>query len=164
MALQDIKVNGVKVGRVTGTPDIVGLRSAKGEAGNLRIHDQADVDLVIEDVDLKRVKMAPALGIELSTATITGATLVLTYAEDLSEDSVPDADDYVVTVAGVVRAVTAVVVDGAAGTVTLTIAVAATAGQVVDIDYTPDPENLLYDVAEDDVAPALYFTRVTNNT
>ena len=49
---------------------------------------------------------------ELSTATVDGATLTLTYDEDLDENSEPSSDAFSVTVGGTGRAVDGVSVSG----------------------------------------------------
>ncbi|MYD93785.1 MAG: hypothetical protein F4Y02_08845, partial [Chloroflexi bacterium] len=71
----------------------------------------------------------------LSTATVNGRTLVLTYDEDLKESSVPAPGDYTVRADGTGVAVSNVAVSGR--TVTLTLAVAVGRGQAVTLDYTP---------------------------
>ena len=74
----------------------------------------------------------------LSTATVNGATLVLTYNEALDPNSVPEAtrDSFWVWVGGVTRDLAdtdPVVISGS--TVTLTLASAVTAGQTVTLSY-----------------------------
>ena len=73
---------------------------------------------------------APAL----STATVNGQTLVLTYDEDLDANSVPAASDFAVTLAGAAVTVNSVNLSGAV--LTLTIATAAVHGDLVTLDYT----------------------------
>ena len=71
---------------------------------------------------------------ELSTATVDGATLTLTYAEDLDENLEPSADAFSVTVVGTGRAVDGVSVSGSS--VMLTLASAVTAADTVTVSYT----------------------------
>ena len=70
----------------------------------------------------------------LSTATVDGTSLVLTYGEDLDPGSVPVAGDFAVSVAGLTAVVSSVAVSGT--TVTLTLANAVAPGQTVTLDYT----------------------------
>ncbi|MDP2810212.1 MAG: SwmB domain-containing protein, partial [Rhodocyclaceae bacterium] len=77
----------------------------------------------------------------LSGATVSGATLVLTYSDALEADSgnIPLASAFTVKVNGAAQAVpTAVAVDAVARTVTLTLAAAVTNGQAVTVSYA-DP-------------------------
>jgi uncharacterized repeat protein (TIGR02059 family) len=73
----------------------------------------------------------------LSTAVVTGASLVLTYGgtANLHATNIPVATDFEVTVNGVDVDVTAAVVAGAAKTVTLTLKTAVVAGQTVLVSY-----------------------------
>ena len=87
----------------------------------------------------------------LSTATVAGATLTLTYDEALDGTSTPVTADYVVTVATVPVAVNAgVAISGM--TVTLTLATAVTGGQAVILNYTPGT-NPVQDLLGHDAAP-----------
>ena len=105
-----------------------------------------------------RVGTAPTL----STATVAGAALVLTYDEALDEDSVPPADAFSVNVAGSSRDVDSVAISGMA--VTLTLASAVTSGQTVTVGYTkPTSGNVLQDATGNDAAN-LTDEAVTNNT
>ena len=70
----------------------------------------------------------------LSTATVDGTSLVLTYGEDLDPGSVPVAGDFAVSVDGLTAVVSSVAVSGT--TVTLTLANAVAPGQTVTLDYT----------------------------
>ena len=70
---------------------------------------------------------------ELSTATVDGATLTLTYDEDLDENSEPSSDAFSVTVAGTDRSVNGVSVSGRS--VTLTQASAVAPGATVTVSY-----------------------------
>ncbi len=71
---------------------------------------------------------------ELSTATVNGATLTLTYDETLDGNSVPAANAFSVSVGGAGRAVSAAAVSGAA--VILTLISAVESGQAVTVSYT----------------------------
>ena len=103
---------------------------------------------------------APAL----STATVNGASLVLTYDEALDTGSVPAVTAYTVSVGG-----TAVTLAGASPvavsgmTVTLTLAAAVAAGDTVTVTYTAPAANPVQDAA-DNGAAALTNREVTNNT
>ena len=97
----------------------------------------------------------------LSSATVNGASLVLTYNEALDTTSTPATSAYTVTVAGSQRTVSSVTVSGSA--VTLTLASAVTDGQAVTVSYTVPGTNPVQDTAGDDAA-ALSNQTVTNNT
>ena len=71
---------------------------------------------------------------ELSTATVDGATLTLTYDEDLDENSEPSAEAFSVTAGGTGRAVDGVSVSGSS--VMLTLGSAVTAADTVTVSYT----------------------------
>ena len=71
---------------------------------------------------------------ELSTATVDGATLTLTYDEDLDENSEPSSDAFSVTVGGTGRAVDGVAVSGSS--VILTLGSAVTSEDTVTVSYT----------------------------
>ena len=75
----------------------------------------------------------------LSSATVSGSTLVLTYSDALDAAHMPPANAFTVKVNGAAQAApTAVAVDAGARTVTLTLAAAVTNGQVVTVSYA-DP-------------------------
>ena len=96
----------------------------------------------------------------LDSAAVNGAELVLIWNETLRDDSVPAAGDFAITVAGSSRTVSSVAIAGSA--VTLTLASAVTAGQIVAASYTKGT-NPLKDLASND-APGLTGQSVTNNT
>ena len=100
---------------------------------------------------------APAL----SSATVSGATLTLTYDEDLDETSTPATDAFEVTVAGSVVTLSGVAIDGVA--VTLTLATPAAHGDTVSLDYTPPASGAIQDESGNDAA-ALTGRPVSNNT
>ena len=85
----------------------------------------------------------------LSTATVEGTSLILTYNEALDATSEPAASDFTVTVAGSARTVSGVAVSGM--TVTLTLGSAVTAGQAVTLDYTAGT-NPIQDTSGNDAA------------
>ena len=92
----------------------------------------------------------------LQSAAVDGASLVLTYDEDLDEGSVPPRDAFTVSVAGAARALAANdPVDVSGKTVTLTLATAAEHGQTVTVTYTvptgTDPKPIR-DVAQNNAA------------
>ncbi len=100
-----------------------------------------------------------------ASATVNGASLVLSYNETLDSANPPLAADFVVTVGGVARAVSAVAVSGA--NLTLTLATAVVNGEVVTVAYT-DPTagndaNAIQDIAGNDAA-TLNAVNATNTT
>ena len=74
---------------------------------------------------------------ELSSASVDGATLTLTFDEALDTDTIPHTSAFAVTVAGSGRGVDTVAVSGSA--VTLTLVTAVFAGDAVTVDYTAPP-------------------------
>ena len=101
---------------------------------------------------------------ELSTATVDGATLTLTYDEDLDENSEPSSDAFSVTVGGTGRAVDGTAVEG--DTVTLTLASAVTAEDTVTVSYTVPTDAAAPRIQDDAGNPAASFSDqdVGNNT
>ena len=71
---------------------------------------------------------------ELSSATVDGATLTLTFDEQLDTGDAPDRSAFSVTVAGISRDVDTVAVSGSVATLTLVTAVFA--GDAVTVAYT----------------------------
>ena len=99
---------------------------------------------------------APAL----TTATVDGTSLVLTYDEALDENSVPAAAAYAVNVdGGGATAPASVAVGGSA--VTLTLGTTIIGGQTVTVSYTVRSSNPVQDVPGNDAA-ALTGRLVTN--
>ncbi|WP_170923320.1 FG-GAP-like repeat-containing protein [Fulvimarina manganoxydans] len=95
----------------------------------------------------------------LASATVNGASLVLTYTDALDLDGVvPATSAFAVDVSGATVGVNAVTVDEAAKTVTLTLASAVSNGQVVSLAYTdPNPaqddtNGVIQDAADNDAA------------
>ncbi len=97
-------------------------------------------------VTVQQDTMAPTL----SSETVGGTALVLSYSEALDTDSTPAAGAFAVTVDGSTREVSGVSVAGRA--VTLTLASAVTAGQVVTVAYTAPASNPIQDAAGNDAA------------
>ena len=100
---------------------------------------------------------APAL----SSATVNGGTLVLTYGETLA-GTTPAAGDFVVSINGVSAAPSGVTLDTVAKTVTLTLSSAASNGDAVTVSYTPGGSST-QDAAGNAVA-ALAAQAVVNST
>ena len=110
----------------------------------------------------------------LSSASVDGAVLTLTFGEALDADSVAPESSFAVTVGGSTRAVDAVAVSGSAvsgsavsgSAVTLTLSAAVETGDTVTVDYTvPTGEsaNKLQD-ASGNTAESFSGQAVTNNT
>ena len=127
----------------------------------VRVTDGAnpvDAALVVRLSDVDDV--APVL----SSASVDGAVLTLTFGEALDADSVAPESSFAVTVGGSTRAVDAVAVSGSA--VTLTLSAAVETGDTVTVDYTvPTGEsaNKLQD-ASGNTAESFSGRAVTNNT
>ncbi len=104
-----------------------------------------------------------------ASAAVTGNQLVLTYtdASSLDATNTPANGAFAVVTAGNPNAVTAVAINAAAKTVTLTLTTAVTTGQAVTVAYTdPTAGNdtaAIQDAAGNDAA-TLVTTAVTNNT
>ena len=97
----------------------------------------------------------------LSTATVDGTALVLTYNEALDGSSEPAGSAYTVVAGGATVTVSTVTVAGM--TATLTLSSAVSAGQTVTVSYTKPGTNPLKDAAGNE-AGALTGEAVTNNT
>ena len=87
----------------------------------------------------------------LSTATVDGTSLVLTYNEALDAGSEPATSAYSVSVAGGTGAAPSSV-DVTGKKVTLTLGTAVTAGQSVTVTYTVPSSNPVQDTSENDAA------------
>ena len=101
---------------------------------------------------------------ELSSASVDGATLTLTFDEQLDTGAAPDRSAFAVTVAGSGRSVDTVAVSGSA--VTLTLVTAVFAGDAVTVDYTApagESESRLQDLVGN-AAASFSGQEVTNNT
>ena len=101
---------------------------------------------------------------ELSTATVDGATLTLTYDEDLDEASEPSSDAFSVTVGGTGRAVDGVSVSGSS--VILTLGSAVASGATVTVSYTVPTDAAAPRIQDEAGNPAASFSdqAVENNT
>ena len=101
---------------------------------------------------------------ELSTATVDGATLTLTYDEDLDENSEPSSDAFSVTVGGTGRAVDGVSVSGSS--VILTLGSAVRAADTVTLSYTVPTDAAAPRIQDEAGNPAASFSDqdVENNT
>ena len=125
----------------------------------VRVTDGAnpvDAALVVRLSDVDDV--APVL----SSASVDGAVLTLTFGEALDADSVAPESSFAVTVGGSTRAVDAVAVSGSA----VTLSAAVETGDTVTVDYTvPTGEsaNKLQD-ASGNTAESFSGQAVTNNT
>ena len=100
----------------------------------------------------------------LSSASVDGVALTLTFNEALDKDSVPSGSAFAVAVAGSVRTVASVSLLRSAVTLTLSSAVAS--GETVTVGYTAPTgagAKPLQDVAGNAVA-AFANTSVTNAT
>ena len=100
----------------------------------------------------------------LSTAVVTGNTLVLTYDEDLDTNSVPDAGAFAAKVDGSAVSLAASGAVALSGrTVTLMLASAVASGDVVTVSYTAPVANPIRD-ALGNAAVNLADGAVVNNT
>ena len=101
---------------------------------------------------------------ELSTATVDGATLTLTYDEDLDENSEPSSDAFSVTVGGTGRAVDGVSVSGSS--VILTLGSAVASGATVTVSYAAPADTAAPRIQDEAGNPAASFSDqdVENNT
>ena len=94
-------------------------------------------------LDGQKVTVSANLPPVLVSAAVDGASLVLTYAEDLDTGSVPAADAYSVTVDGAAAEPSNVSISG--NKVTLTLASAVTGGPAVTLTYTVPASNPVQD-------------------
>ena len=100
----------------------------------------------------------------LSSASVDGATLTLTFDEALDKGNTPDISNFAVAVGGSSRGVDAVAMSGSA--VTLTLVTVAEAGDAVTVDYTAptgQSDARLQDLAGN-TAASFNGQVVTNNT
>jgi large repetitive protein len=125
-------------------------------------------DLHIDDIDVSAV-VSDTTAPVFSSASVNGATLVMTYTDAnlLDANNVPGASSFAVMAGGSAVTVNSVAVNAAAKTVTLTLASPVANGQAVTIAYT-DPTagndtNAIQDASGND-AVTLSATSVTNNT
>ena len=103
---------------------------------------------------------------ELSTATVDGATLTLTYDEALDENSEPSSDAFSVTVGGTGRAVDGVAVSGGSVILTLTLGSAVASGATVTVSYAAPADTAALRIRDLAGNPAASFSGqdVENNT
>ena len=101
---------------------------------------------------------------ELSTATVDGATLTLTYDEALDENSEPSSDAFSVAVGGTGRVVDRVSVSGSS--VILTLGSAVASGATVTVSYTVPTDAAAPRIQDEAGNPAASFSDqdVENNT
>ena len=100
--------------------------------------------------------------LRLQAAAVDGATLTMTYNNDLDEGVTLPASAFTVTVAGNARAVSGASVSGRA--VTLTLASEVAAGEAVTVSYTkPDGSRFIRDT-QGNTAGSFGGETVTNNT
>ena len=154
----DITASGGNLANANGT---VTLSFASGQnIQDLALHDLSNTDPTGNNHNSYVVdNIVPTL----STATVNGASLVLTYSEDLDTNSTPAASAYTVTVAGSTRSLATsdpVTVSGRA--VTLTLSSAVTSGQTVTVSYTAPGTHPIRDIAENNAA-TLTDQAVTNS-
>ena len=102
----------------------------------IAVNDLGNSDPSLEATGTPRETDPP----RLLTATVHGATLILTYDEALDEGSPAEAGAFVVTVAGAARAVDSVSI--ARNAVTLTLASPVVAGEEVTLSYTAPADEL----------------------
>ena len=100
--------------------------------------------------------------LRLEAAAVDGATLTLTYNNDLDQGVTLPASAFMVTVAGNTRSVSGVSVSGRA--VTLTLASAVESGEAVTVSYAkPDGSSFIRDT-QGNRAGSFSGETVTNNT
>ena len=124
--------NDVSEAGVTGTSHIIaGLTDGTEYAVRvIATADDAESDPSAEATATPRETTPP----RLSSASVDGATLALTFDEELDTGETPDRAAFVVTVAGNSRGVDAVSVSGSV--VTLTLVAAVSSGDAVTVAYT----------------------------
>ena len=120
---------------------------------------------VLDNDGLGEVPGAPTV----STATVNGATLVLTFNETLSATSTPAAATFTVKVTPDVgsestRGVTAVAKDAPKGQLTLTLASAVVSTDTVTVSWEDDQTGTGIKDASDSTAEDFTDQAVTNNT
>ena len=138
-------------GLVDGTEYAVRVLARKGSA---------DSDPTAEATATPTETVPPAP----SSAAVDGTALTITFSEALDAAQTPDASAFAVTVAGASRGVTAVSISNSA--VTLTLASAVTATDVVTVGYTAptgESDARLKDLAGNEAA-SFAAQAVTNNT
>ncbi|KQW66926.1 hypothetical protein ASE17_20145 [Phenylobacterium sp. Root77] len=148
-----IVVNGISLNGGT-------IRDGAGNNANLSLtgHIPATTGVLVDTA-------APSF----TSATVNGATLVMTYSDAglLDAGHAPGAGAFTVMVGGAPVSVTAVAVNGAAHTVSLTLASPVAAGAAVTVAYVDptagDDVSAIQDAGRNDAA-SLAATSVTNTT
>ena len=147
---------------VTGTSHIVaGLTDGTEYAVRvIATTDAAESDPSVEVAATPTETTPP----ELSSASVDGATLTLTFDEPLDTGAAPDRSAFAVTVAGSGRGVDTVAVSGSVVTLTLVTEVAA--GDTVTVDYTAPADVGTAGVQDlsGNAAPSFSGQAVTNDT
>ena len=113
--------------------------------GTIQAAGGADALLEHDGVQVQSGHRVDAVLPELSEAFVNGTVLTLRYTEPLDAGSLPSASAFEVSVAGVGRAVSTVEIDEER--VTLVLASAVTAGEVVAASYTAPANNPIRDRA-----------------
>ena len=135
--------NAVSTAQVTTDSHLVtGL--SNGTAYTVRVaatKDNATGDPTAEVTATPRDTTPPAL----SSASVNGSTLTLSFNENLNPDQTPAASAFVVTVAGNDRRVDTATASGS--TVTLTLVTAAFNGEATTVSYTAPTSDAIQDVA-----------------
>jgi len=101
--------------------------------------------------------IAPAMAAQ---PAVNGASLTMSWRENLTADASVLASQFAVLVNGVARGVTTAV--ATVGGLTLTLASAVTAGQTVEVSYTPGADPLKDD--DGTLIPGFTGSSVKNNT
>ena len=143
------------------THTIIGLTDGVEYAVRvIAVNDVGDGPPSVEATGTPRETTPP----ELSTATVDGTTLTLTYDEDLDEASGLAADAFSVTVGGTGRAVDGVSVSGSS--VILTLGSAVASGATVMVSYTVPTDAAAPHIQDEAGNPAASFSDedVENNT
>ena len=136
------------------------FRDSTATGGN-RVYWSYDPSPDWTDGQTVSISLGDATAPTLSTATVNGSSLVLTYNETLDTNSVPATSAFAVSAGGSSVTVSSVSVSGSA--VTLTLASAVTHGQTVSLNYTKPAMNPIQDGAGNDAA-GLSGQAVVNNT
>ena len=124
------------------------------------VNTVGDSSASVEESGTPRETTAP----NVSSATVDGATLTLTFSESLTETPLPAVTAFTVNVAGNQRGVDSLAISGS--TMTLTLASAVTSTDAVSVSYTvpADPAAArLKDLSDNAVEP-FSSQAVTNNT
>ena len=124
------------------------------------VNTVGDSSASAEESGTPRETTAPTV----SSATVDGATLILTFSEGMTETPLPAAATFTVNVGSNQRGVNSVAISGS--TVTLTLASAVTSSDAVTVSYTIPSDAAaarLKDLSDNSVA-SFAAQAVTNNT